>query len=56
MGRGLRRDDICCAAAAVPYRTRREELAQFFSEDQTPRERRKRSTGVEEPSASKRCS
>src|ERR1700704_76053 len=37
-----------------PYR--RVELFQFFSDDQTPRERRKQSTGVEEPSASKRCS
>src|SRR6185295_3258971 len=32
------------------------ELPQFFSDDHTPRVRRKRSTGVEEPSASKRCS
>src|SRR5262249_8139528 len=32
------------------------ELAQFFSDDQTLRERRKQSTALEEPSASKRCS
>ena len=32
------------------------ELAQFFSDDQTLRDRRKQSTGLEEPSASKRCS
>src|SRR6185437_1803085 len=38
------------------YRTFFVELAQFFSDDQTPRERRKQSTGLEEPSASKRCS
>jgi uncharacterized membrane protein len=31
------------------------ELLQFFSDDQTLRVRRKQSTGVEEPSASKRC-
>src|ERR1019366_10797492 len=41
---------ICC------YRARRVELFQFFSDDQTLRERRKQSTGVDEPSASKRCS
>src|SRR6202051_3061128 len=34
----------------------RVELFQFFSDAQTPRERRKRSTGVDDPSASKRCS
>src|SRR3981189_2826943 len=40
------------------YRRRslRVELPQLFSDDQTLRERRKQSTGVEEPSASKRCS
>src|ERR1700722_15883998 len=32
------------------------ELAQFFSDDQTPRDKRKQSTGVDEPRASKRCS
>ena len=32
------------------------ELAQFFSDDHTPRDRRKQSTGVDEPSARKRCS
>src|SRR5258708_39671177 len=37
-------------------RSRRVELPQFFSDDQTLRERRKQSTGVDEPSASKRCS
>src|SRR5258708_36024415 len=38
------------------YRSRRVELPQFFSDDHTLRERRKQSTGVDEPSASKRCS
>src|SRR5258707_8458427 len=38
------------------HRSRRVELPQFFSDDQTLRERRKQSTGVDEPSASKRCS
>ena len=38
------------------YPSRRVELLQFFSDDQTLRDRRKQSTGVEEPSASKRCS
>src|SRR5258705_9394530 len=38
------------------YRSRRVELPQFFSDDQTLRESRKRSTCVDEPSASKRCS
>src|SRR5437899_12719612 len=38
------------------YRSRLVELPQFFSDDHTPRVRRKRSTGVEDPSASKRCS
>src|ERR1700716_1905052 len=37
-------------------RSRRVELPQFFSDDQTPRESRKQSTGVDDPSASKRCS
>src|SRR5260370_32281851 len=37
------------------HRSRRVELFQLFSDDQTLRERRKQSTGVEEPSASKRC-
>src|SRR5690242_4093114 len=32
------------------------ELPQFFSDAQTLRDRRKQSTGVEDPSASKRCS
>src|ERR1700738_125046 len=44
------------AAATERYRSRRVELPQFFSDDQTPRERRKQSTGVDDPSASKRCS
>src|ERR1700726_3024142 len=44
------------AIAKSGHRPRRVELFQFFSDDQTPRERRKQSTGVEEPSASKRCS
>src|SRR6476620_9252120 len=38
------------------YRSRRVEMPQFFSDDQTLRDRRKRSTGVDDPSASKRCS
>src|SRR5258705_13995815 len=38
------------------YRSRRVELPQFFSDDQTLRERRKKSTGADGPSASKRCS
>src|ERR1700748_2821249 len=36
--------------------TLREALAQFFSDDHTLRDRRKQSTGLDEPSASKRCS
>jgi len=32
------------------------ELAQFFGDDQTLRDRRKQSTGLDEPIASKRCS
>ena len=39
----------------VSHRYLRVELAQFFNDDQTLRDRRKQSTGVEEPSASKRC-
>src|SRR6202451_3113929 len=38
------------------YRPRLVELAQFFSDDHTLRVSRKRSTGAEDPSASKRCS
>src|SRR5260370_12898968 len=49
---GFGGDDLLMGA----HRWRRVELFQFFSDDQTLRERRKRSTGVEEPSASKRCS
>src|SRR5437588_12532320 len=41
---------------AAGYLTFFVEFAQFFSDDQTLRERRKQSTGLEEPSASKRCS
>src|ERR1700710_23811 len=41
---------------SASYRSRFVELLQFFSDDQTLRERRKQSTGVDEPSASKRCS
>ena len=44
-----------CSAGLVPYLIRRA-LLQLFSDDHTPRERRKQSTGVEEPSARKRCS
>src|SRR5450631_1183725 len=36
--------------------SRRVELPQFFSDDQTLRDSRKQSTGVEEAIASKRCS
>src|SRR5271163_2212325 len=43
------------ASCRENYLARLVELVQFFSDDQTPRERRKRSTGVDEPSASKRC-
>src|SRR5947207_5792931 len=50
MGPRFREDD------ERDYRSRLIELPQFFSDDQTPRERRKQSTGVDEPSASKRCS
>src|SRR5258708_25969748 len=52
MGPRFRGDDLLMGA----HRSRRVELPQFFSDDQTPRESRKQSTGVEEPSASKRCS
>src|SRR3954463_7047103 len=38
------------------YPAFRTELAQFFSENQTLRDSRKRSTGEEQPRASKRCS
>src|SRR5260370_20422350 len=38
------------------YRALLVELLQFFSDDQTLRDRRKQSTGVDDPSASKRCS
>ena len=38
------------------YRSRLVELAQFFSDDQTLRVSLKQSTGVDDPSASKRCS
>src|SRR4051812_4037377 len=55
MGPCVRRDDICCCEAAS-YGSLLVELPQFFSDDHTPRVKRKRSTGVEEPSASKRCS
>src|SRR3954451_16531340 len=47
----------------MPHRVRdtsqlslRIELPQLFSDDHTPRLRRKQSTGVEDPIASKRCS
>src|SRR3982075_555462 len=51
-GRGVRGTTTCC----YRERPRRVELPQFFSDDQTLRERRKQSTGVDDPSASKRCS
>src|ERR1700730_11146922 len=38
------------------HRSCRVELFQFFSDDQTLRESLKQSTGVDDPSASKRCS
>src|SRR5215510_1127876 len=44
------------AMTVCGYPTRRVELLQFFSDDHTLRDKRKQSTGVEEPSASKRCS
>src|SRR4051812_27548291 len=53
MGPGLRRDDTCCCGKS--YRSLRVELPQFFSDDQTLRDSRKQSTGVDDPSASKRC-
>jgi len=37
-----------------PHRACRVELFQFFSDDQTLRDSLKQSTGVEDPSASKR--
>jgi drug/metabolite transporter (DMT)-like permease len=43
-------------SVAKGHRRRRVELCQLFSDDQTLRERRKRSTGVDDRSASKRCS
>src|SRR2546423_858723 len=45
-----------CVREDDDYPYRRVELPQFFSDDQTLRDRRKQSTGVDEPSASKRCS
>src|ERR1700716_2862275 len=53
MGPRVRGDDNLKPST---HRARRVELPQFFSDDQTLRERRKQSTGVDEPSASKRCS
>ena len=44
------------AVCAESYLSRRTELLQCFSDDQTLRDSRKRSTGVEQPNASKRCS
>src|SRR5262245_65971836 len=55
MGPRLRGDDSCECGAAGAYLTRLA-LLQLFSDVQTPRDRRKQSTGVEHPSASKRCS
>src|SRR4051795_3129860 len=52
MGPRLRGDDI----GDCGYRARFVELPQFFSEAHTPRLSLKRSTGVDDPSASKRCS
>src|SRR5260221_1793924 len=49
----FRGDDNVCYCAN--YRSRLVELLQFFSDDQTLRESRKQSTGVEDPSATKRC-
>src|ERR1700722_18265130 len=42
-------------AAREIHRLCRVELFQFFSDDQTLRESLKQSTGVDDPSASKRC-
>src|SRR5664279_3236149 len=53
-GPRLRGGDSCFCGTS--YSSRRVELAQFFNDDQTLRESRKESTGVDEPSASKRCS
>src|SRR6202051_4539159 len=50
MGPRVRGDDICA------QRSRRVELLQFFNDDQTLRASLKQSTGVDDPSASKRCS
>src|ERR1700686_5434571 len=60
MGPRVRGDDDSCFSLATilprTHRSRRVELFQLFSDDHTLRESRKRSTGVEQPSASKRCS
>src|ERR1700749_1928383 len=47
---------MAAAGQGSPQRPLLVELAQFFNDDQTPRESRKQSTGVDDPSASKRCS
>src|ERR1700710_1815430 len=56
MGPGLRRDDD--SLWSMIFATQlgcRVELFQFFSDAQMPRDKRKRSTGLDDPSASKRC-
>src|ERR1700688_1065488 len=60
MGPRFRGDDdlLFSRGGGLPslHRTRRVELPQFFSDAHTLRESRKQSTGVDDPSASKRCS
>src|ERR1700688_4212828 len=60
MGPRFRGDDdlLFSRGGGLPslHRSRRVELFQFFSDDHTLRESRKQSTGVDDPSASKRCS
>src|ERR1700686_2486214 len=54
MGPRVRGDDINCCGVA--HRSLRVEIPQFFSDAHTLRESRKQSTGVDDPSASKRFS
>src|SRR6266516_2825834 len=49
MGPRFRGDDYLLLSS--PHRSRRVALAQFFSDDHTLRESRKRSTGVDDPRA-----
>ncbi len=51
------RETLSCGCRSPGVqRARFVERPQFFSDDQTPRERRKQSTGVEQPNATNRCS